>query len=70
MFHSRTQLEKEMREVIAQGKSLDATIRIMFERGYGMLLLAEPVAAIAEVDPRTAKKMVLEQTRALRDGRR
>lgn len=50
-------------------QSLEETIRIMFERGYGMLLLAEPVAAIAEVDSLTAKKMVVEQTRNLCESR-
>jgi hypothetical protein len=69
MIHIIAQLENEMRAVIAQGKPLDEAIRVMFERGYGMLLLADAVASIAAVDPHTAKKIVLEHTRDLREIR-
>jgi hypothetical protein len=55
-----------MQAVMAEGNNLEEMICIMFKRGNGLLFLADAVVSVANIDPHTAKKLVLSSTIELR----
>jgi hypothetical protein len=59
VVHSKQRLEDEMRTLVEDGQSLDEALRTMFRKGYGKLLLFEPVISIAHVDSPEAKRIVI-----------
>lgn len=62
MIHNGETLEKQMRDLVESGVPLGDVIRTMFHKGYGKLLLCEPVMKIADVDSIQAKRIVIRET--------
>ncbi len=68
MIHDNSQVEQEMRQLIEKGLSLGDAVRSMYRKGYGKLLLVQPVMTIGKVDSAEAKRIVITEVNKLSEN--
>lgn len=59
--------ERELLRIMDAGQTLEEAVRILFEKGYGLLFLSKATASIRCIDFREATRAVLAATSALRE---
>jgi hypothetical protein len=61
MLHSAEKVEQELTSLLTEGLSLGDALRVLSKRGYGKLLLVDPVSKVQNLSKEESRRIVVTE---------